>query len=288
MTIVESNPKEGRPGSEETSGTSRDGGVMNRIAALAALDLQILRRDPAFLVVFTVMPILFMAFNRDVIGAAIQAAGEVPAGVDPSRVGVQFLVPGATVLFTGFLVGNVGFGVFREHGWGTWERLRASVLTPFELMFGKAVVPALVAGTQLTVLLGGGGLLFGLRLEGSLLGYVAVAVALGLMQISLGFMLLSLCRSVMQLNALTNAGAMLLGGLGGAITPIEFLPGWAQTIAPAVPTYWAMEGFRAVTMEGGGLGDVARPVGVLMAFTLGFLAVALKRFQIEETKVSWA
>lgn len=262
-------------------------GAANRMRALARLDLQILRRDPAFLVVFTVMPLLFMAFNRDVIGAALLLTGDAGA-TELSAAGAQFLVPGATVLFTGFLVGNIGFGVFREHGWGTWERLRASVLTPTELMLGKAVVPALTSAFQLAVLLGGGGLLFGLRLEGSVAGYVLVAVALGVSQIALGFMLLSVCRSVIQLNAISNAGAMLLGGLGGAITPVELLPGWAQAIAPAVPTYWAMEGFRAVTMEGGGLGDVARPVAVLLGFTVAFLAVAVKRFQVEETKVSWA
>lgn len=271
-----------------TDAPDRDDGWLNRSLALASLDLQILRRDPAFLIIFTVMPLFFMAFNRDVIGAALLATGEVPAGVDPAEAGARFLVPGSTVLFTGFLVGNIGFGVFREHGWGTWERLRASVLTPMELMVGKAVVPALTSAFQLTVLLGLGGLLFGVRLEGSVFAYALVAVALGTMQIALGFMLLSLCRSVIQLNAITNAGAMLLGGLGGALTPVELLPGWAQAVAPLIPTYWAMEGFRAVTMEDGGLADVAQPVGVLLVFGVVFLVVAIRRFAVEDTKVSWA
>jgi ABC-2 type transport system permease protein len=255
--------------------------------AIARLDLQVLRRDPAFLVVFTVMPLLFMAFNREVIGAALLASGAAE-GADPTEVGVQFMVPGATVLFSGFLVGNLGFSVFREHGWGTWERLRASVLTPAELMAGKAAVPGLSLGFQLTALLGGGAVLFGLRLSGSVAAYVLVALALGAMQIALGFMLLSLCRSVIQLNAITNAGAMLLGGLGGALTPVELLPGWAQAIAPAIPTYWAMEGFRAVTLDPGGIADVAGPVAALAAFSTVFLAVAVRRFRVEETKVSWA
>ena len=271
-------------GSTEPTGDGR----WNRAMALASLDAHILARDPAFLIVFTVMPLLFMAFNREVIGAALLLTGDVAAGEDLAQVGARFLVPGSTVLFSGFLVGNIGFSVFREHGWGTWERLRASPLTSVELMLGKAVVPALTMLFQLAVLLGGGGLLFGLRLEGSLAAYVLVAMALGLVLISMGFMLLSLCRSVIQLNAITNAGAMLLGGLGGAMTPVEMLPGWAQAIAPVAPTYWAMQGFRAVTMESGGLGDVARPIGVLLVFTAVFLAVAVNRFKVEDTKVSWA
>ncbi|NLD77430.1 MAG: ABC transporter permease [Acidimicrobiales bacterium] len=272
----------------ETKAAGERGGAWNRIMALASIDLRILKHDPAFLIVFTVMPLLFMGFNREVMGSALLVTGDVPPGADLIEVGARFLVPGSTVLFSGFLVGNIGFGVFREHGWGTWERLRASVLSPMELMLGKAVVPALTSAFQLTVLLGGGAVLFDMGLDGSVVAYALVALALLVTQVSLGFMLLSLCRSVMQLNAITNAGAMLLGGLGGALTPVEMLPGWAQAVAPAAPTYWAMEGFRAVTMENGGIADVARPVAVMLAFTAAFLVVAVNRFQVEDTKVSWA
>ena len=260
-------------------------GAWNRMVALAQMDLRILRRDPAFMVVFTAMPLLFMAFNRELVGSALVAAGE---GVDATQAGVRFVVPAATVLFSGFLVGNIGFSTFREHGWGTWERLRSSELTSFELMAGKALGPMGLSMWLITVLLGGGGLLFGLELAGSLAAYAAVAVALGISQVALGFMLLSLCRSVIQLNALTNAGAMALDGLGGALAPVELMPGWAQAAAPLVPTYWAMRGFRSVAVDGAGLADVALVVGVLTAFTVGFLVVALLRFRVEDTKVSWA
>ena len=62
----------------------------------------------------------------------------------------------------------------------------------------------------------------------------------------------------------------------------------AQAAAPLVPTYWAMRGFRSVAVDGAGLADVALVVGVLTAFTVGFLVVALLRFRVEDTKVSWA
>ena len=256
---------------------------MNRLGAVARHDLRILRRDPAFLIIFTVMPLLFMAFNEAAVGAAL--ALRFP---DVEANGAAFIVPGATVLFSGFLVGNLGFGVFREHGWHTWERLRASPLTTPELMAGKSIVPIMTISLQITVLLGAGILFFGLRLLGSLAAFVAVAAALVLMEVALGFMLLSVCRSVLQLNALSNAGAMLFGGLGGAITPVEFLPGWAQAIAPFTPAYWAMQGFREVTLKPGGLADVAVPLLVLAGFTVAFAVVAVLRFQVEDTKVSWA
>jgi ABC-2 type transport system permease protein len=253
-----------------------------RIWAVARNDLRILRNDPAFVIIFTAMPLLYMAFNRRVLGTALSLLG------DGSYNGAEFIVPGATVLFSGFLVGNLGFGVFREHGWGTWERLRASPLSTAEIMVGKAIPALLVLAVHLTALLGGGALLMDLHLRGSLVAYVAVAVALAVCLIALGFMLLSVCRSVIQLNALTNAGAMALGGLGGAVAPVETLPGWAHAVAPATPAYWAMRGFRSVTMDGGGLPEVALPLVVLAGFSVAFALISLNRFHVEATKVSWA
>ena len=256
---------------------------MNRIRAVARHDLRVLRRDPAFLVIFTLVPIAYMAFNEAAVGAALGVRFP-EAQVN----GAAFVVPGATVLFSGFLVGNVGFGVFREHGWRTWERLRASPLTPSELMLGKSLVPILTISIQIAVLLGAGFLFFDLTVRGSMLAFALVAAALAVMNVALGFMLLSVCRSVIQLNAAATAGAMLIGGLGGALTPVEFLPGWAQAIAPFTPAYWAMEGFREVTLKPGGLAEVAVPLLVLLGFTAAFAVIAMVRFQVEDTKISWA
>lgn len=258
-------------------------GARSRIAAVAAHDLRVLRRDPVFVVVFTLMPLAFMAFTKGAFGAALRA--ENPgAGLN----GSEQVVPGAAVLFSGFLVGNLGFGVFREHGWATWDRLRASQLSTPELMVGKAVTPILVLALQLSVMLGAGALLFGLELRGSLPAFVVVAAALAVMEVTLGFALLAVCRSVLQLNAITNLGAMLLGGLGGAVTPVFLLPGWVQAIAPATPAYWAMKGFTRVTVDGGGIADVAAPVGVLLVFSAGFTLVAAISFRAEDAKTSWA
>lgn len=256
---------------------------IGRVAAVARHDLRILRNDPMFLIIFTIMPLAFMAFTRGAFGAAMSLA-------DPGAQvnGAQQVVPGGAVLFSGFLVGNLGFSVFREHGWHTWERLRATNLDTAELMIGKSVTPVLALALQLTVMLGAGALLFDLRVEGPLGALIAVAAALAVMEVALGFMLVAVCTSVLQLNAATNVGAMVLGGLGGAITPVETLPGWAQAIAPFTPTYWAMQGFTDVIVDGAGLGDIGVPVAVLLGFTVVFVVIAALRFRVEDSKLSWA
>lgn len=251
--------------------------------AIARHDLRILRSDPVFLVTMTVMPLIVMAFIKPAFGATT-----VPlAGAGVAANGAEHAVPGVTVMFAFFLVGNVGFGVFREHGWNTWERLRASRATSAEVMAGKVVVPLLTLALQLAVLIGLGGLLFDLNVRGSMPAMIAVAAALALCLVCLGLLLLALARSILQLNAVSNLGTMLFAGLGGAIAPIAVLPGWARAVAPATPSYWAMRGFRDV-IAGGGFAQVALSIAVLLGFAAIFAVVAGLRFRFDDVKVSFA
>jgi ABC-type multidrug transport system, permease component len=259
------------------------GSSLRRILAIARHDLRILRRDPVFVLIFTIMPLGFMAFTKGAFGAAMSIRYPNHAVNGAAQV-----VPGAAVLFSGFLVGNLGFAVFREHAWSTWERLRASHLETWELMLGKSIAPILTLALQLTVMLGLGGVIFDLHIRGSVPAFLIVAAMLALMEVALGFMLLAVCRSILQLNAATNLGAMMLGGIGGAVTPFYLLPTWAQRIAPATPTYWAMRGFRSVIIGGGGFSSVALPIAALTAFSAGFTIIAALRFGVEESKLSWA
>ena len=258
-------------------------GSLTRIGALVRNDLRILRRDPAFVVIFTIMPLAYMAFSKGAYaaGLAVQYPGRHLNGAEQ-------VVPGSAVLFSGFMVGNLGFGIFREHGWATWDRLRASQISTVEMLAAKSVTPLLVLAVQLGVMLAGGAVVFDLHIAGPLGAFLLVAAALAIMEISLGFMLLAVCRSVLQLNAVTNLGAMLLGGIGGAVTPLFLLPSWARAIAPATPAYWAMSGFTKVTIDGAGYRGIVTPVLVLLVSSLVFVAVAAWRFRTEDAKVSWA
>lgn len=255
---------------------------LRRSLAIARHDLRLLRRDPFPVILLIAMPLVLMAFMRPAFRAAL-----IDAGYDGVN-GAEQVVPGTTVMFAFFLVGNVGFAFFREHGWQTWERLRASEARPVEVMAGKAAVPLLTSAVQLVVLFGLGTVLFGLEIRGSVLGLVLVAASLSVCLVALGYAVTAMCRSIMQMNALSNLGALLFAGLGGALTPISTLPDWARTIAPATPSYWAMRGFRAVILDGGGLGAVALPCAVLLAFAAGLGLLAARRFSFAETKTSWA
>ncbi|MDJ1130774.1 ABC transporter permease [Streptomyces iconiensis] len=257
-------------------------GAPGRITALVRQDFRLLARDPAPLVVRTVMPLLIMGFMLPLFRAALRADDV------PDANGAEQAVPGMAVMFLFFLVNIVGFAMFREHGWNTWDRLRASPARSVELLAARLVVPLLTAVVQLAVIFGAGALLFGLRVSGSYAALAVVGVPLALCVVMVGMALVALCRTISQLSVIANILALVFAGLGGALTPQSALPDWAGPLAPGVPSYWAMRGFSAVILDGGGVSAVLLPAGVLCAFAAGLGAVTLAFFRADQRKLSWS
>jgi ABC-2 type transport system permease protein len=72
---------------------------------------------------------------------------------------------------------------------------------------------------------------------------------------------------------------MLLGFLGGAMIPIEIFGEPMRSIAHLTPQAWAIDGFRSLTFKGAGPAELAPVMGVLLAFALVPLAIAVMRFR---------
>ncbi|MEM7275735.1 MAG: ABC transporter permease [Actinomycetota bacterium] len=256
---------------------------MTATLAVARVQLRIIRNDPWFLVIMFGMPLVVMPLFQRIIGSSL-----VGSGFDGAT-GAELVVPGQMVLFGFFVGGSVGFSVYREHGWRTWDRLRSSAATPRMLLAGFAMPWILVHVLYSATLLVVGGLLIGLRLNGgSPLAVAVMLVAYACCIVALMLLATATFRTVNQLNALQNVGAMVFGGLGGAVVPFEQLPGWAQAIAPLTPAYWAMEGHRAVFLEEGTVTDVLVPAGVLLAAAAVLAALGVARFRLDETKEFFA
>lgn len=256
---------------------------MSAAAAVAVHQLRILKRDPAFLVIVMLMPLAIMPLMREALGLSLVAAGFGDAD------GAEQVVPGQIVLFGFFVAGSVAFSIFREHGWFTWDRLRASAAAPWSLLTGFALPWVVIHVFFQIVLLFAGALFFGLRLDGGS-PFALALVILGFAVCTVAIVLLAAAtfRTINQVQALVNVGAMVFGGIGGALVPREQLPGWAQAIAPITPHYWAMEGNRAVFLEQGGVSDTIGPALVLLGMGLLASALAVVRFRADETKEFFA
>ena len=201
------------------------------------------------------MPLLMMAVMKPLFALSLQAEGFAGAS------GAEQAVPGMAAMFATFSASFAGFGFFREHGWGTWDRLRASSATTSDIMVGKLGPVFFISIAQLIGLFGIGILLLDLAIAGSVTALGFIIVAFSMSMIAFGMAITAISRTSLQLNMFANLGGIVFAGVGGALVPVTVLPEWVQTIAQFIPTYWAMQGFLGVILEGDRLADVPRARG---------------------------
>ena len=256
---------------------------MSAVIAVVKHQLRILRRDPWFLLIMFGMPMVVMPLFKKTMAFSLQASGFAGA------TGAEQVVPGQVVMFGFFVGGSAGFCLFREHGWKTWDRLRASSASSRSLLLGFAIPwVATLLLFQVTLMIVGG-VVLGLRLHGgSALASFLVMAAYATCVVALILLASATFRTVNQVNAFQNVGAMAFAGLGGALVPVGQLPGWARFISPVTPAYWAMRGHNAVFLRAGGVRDVLFPTAVLFGAAIALLAIATVRFRVDQTKQFFA
>ncbi len=253
-----------------------------RVGVLVAHELRLARRDPTAILVLVVFPVIMMAFLKPVFRPALVETGHAHAN------GAEQVVPGQAAMAAFFLVSMVTFAFFAEHGWATWDRLRASAATPREIVLGKSLPFVGVGLVQFAVVLGTGVAFFGLDVRGDVVALVPLLTAFVASLVVLGVAVTALCRTAQQANAFGYSGMVVFGAIGGAFVPFALLPAWARTVAPVTPTYWVMRGLRAVILDGRGLAAVVTPTLVLVGMAALFAGVALRRLRFDDKKVGWA
>lgn len=251
---------------------------LSRSRALIRHEMRLQLSEWPNLLSMVLMPLVMIAFFKPLARLAV-APGH------PGANGAEYSVPAMSTMFAFFLVAFIGFSFFVEHRWNTWERLRASPATNAEIMVGKVVPGVLLCLAQQFVLFGAGFLVFGLRVRGSIVGLLAIVLALAVALTAIGVLLAAIVKNEQQMNVIGNVGAMVLAGVSGALVPLSLLPGWARAVAPVAPQYWAMRGFRSVILDGAGFGAVVLPVVVLLVLGAAAGTLALMRFRFDEPKV---
>ncbi|MDP9841724.1 ABC transporter permease [Streptosporangium lutulentum] len=253
--------------------------LSRRSLVIARSGLKLVLTDPAPIVTTIVMPLLLGAFLIPSARAALQLRGFKDA------TGAEYVIPGMAVLFAFFGITMIGTLFFREHAWGTWDRLRASSASTADLLVGKLAPLYLCYLVQMAVLFGLGYVIFGFHANGSLVGLALLVLLLVLVLVSFGAMLVAVFSTMDQALTIGSLAGMIMSGLGGALTPASTLPGWSQGIAHFMPPYWALEGLRKVTLEHATLRTISSNLAVLGIFAVGFGLVAALKFNASDAKV---
>ena len=185
--------------------------------------------------------------------------------------GIQFLL---------FVALDFGISFLLERQGGLWKRLRAAPLSRSSLLLGKTVSGALVGLVSVGATYAFGIAALGVRVEGSVAGFLLLLLASALMASSFGLLLAALGRTPGATRGLSILAVLLLVMLGGGWVPAFVFPEWLRTATLVLPTRWAIDGLDAVTWRGAGFVSGALPaVAVLLGWAALFLLVTRLRFR---------
>jgi len=233
---------------------------------------------------------------------AAPAASAGNAGVDQGQPGMPFttretqMSTGAAMHYSGyghafagmgvqfilFMGVDMAIGLLLMRRLGLWTRLRAAPLSRRALLGSRiastAVIALIIFGIIYTTAIS----VFGVRVEGSVVGFAVVLMAFALLTASFGLLIAALGRTPEATRGLATVATLLLVMLGGAWVPSFVFPSWLQTVSLAAPTRWAIDGLDAMTWRGQPLEAAVLPVAVMLGFTALFSVVAVWRFRWEE------
>jgi ABC-2 type transport system permease protein len=206
----------------------------------------------------------------------------VTAGAGVAYNGYAHSFAGMGVQFLLFATANLGIELLLERQRGLWKRLRSAPVSRYALLAGKVASGTVIALMTLLVSFGFAMIVFRVRIAGSVLGFLSVAVACSLMAATFGVLVAALGRTPATARGVTTLAVLLMVMLGGAWVPTFVFPAWLQRLTFVVPARWAVDGLDAMTWRGLGLSAALTPTLVLLAFAALFAAVALARFRWEE------
>lgn len=253
-TIAISLEKQVMQGRQDVSDLSSIGSESVRQAAERAANKPVTAKDPA-IQYEKVFPTNFIE--------------RLPPGM------LQQAVPGYTVMFVFLVTGFMASWGVEEKRNGILRRLRSTPIHPIGLLSGKLLYGLVVSLVQIMVLFAVGALVFQLNLGKDLPAFLLISVALAATVASLGVLTIALGYNA---GAGLTAPLVVLAMLGGCLFSRDYLPPALRFLSNFTPHAWAMSAYQDLLVRGQGLIQVLPEAGVLLAFAVVFLGVAVWRF----------
>ncbi|MEO8029603.1 MAG: ABC transporter permease [Gemmatimonadota bacterium] len=226
--------------------SSRLADFLGQTAAITAVEIRKLTRDPTELATRAIQPALWLL----IFGQVFSRIRAIPTG---NLSYLEFMAPG--VLAQGVLFAAIfyGIGVIWEKDLGIIHKLLASPASRLSLVLGKAIAAAIRSIPQTTIIYILAALL-GVRLDlrPDHLLVVLLLVALGSATFAT-FSLVVACvvKTRERFMGIGQVLTMPLFFASNAIYPIDLMPGWLQVIAHVNPLTYLVDGLRSSMIQGG-------------------------------------
>ncbi|MFZ6656015.1 ABC transporter permease [Undibacterium sp. TJN19] len=186
---------------------------------------------------------------------------------------------GMSVQFILFMAIDAGIGVLLARRLGLWNRLLAAPVGLNTLLVARALSCALIAFCLISFIFAVAVVVFKVQIEGSLPGFIGVAMSFSLMTASFGLLIAAFGKTPEAARGMSIFATLIMVMLSGAWMPSFMFPPWLQKLTLIVPTRWAVDGLDAMTWRGLGLDAALPAIGVQIAFAVVFGTIALWRFR---------
>lgn len=189
---------------------------------------------------------------------------------------------GMGVQFLFFAMIDLGVGILLERERGLWKRLRSAPVSRLTLLGGKALSGSLIALSTLLVSFLFAIVVFQVRINGSVIGFLLIAAATAAMACTFGLLIAAIGKTPGSTRGLASLAVLMMVMLGGAWVPSFIFPKWLQQLTVIVPARWAVDGLDAMTWRGLGLQAAVLPTVMLLGFAALFGTLAVLRFRWDE------
>ncbi len=210
------------------------------------------------------------------------SAGVVTTGVTTQTVGstpllaenqYAYTAPANLVLFVFINSVSAGVGMVESRRLGVTRRMLAAPVSPAMIVIGAGVNRMVFALAQSVLIIVVGTVLFGVH-WGSLGAAAVLVVTWAALSAAAGLVVSAFANTPEQVNSFGIPIALGLSMLGGCMWPLELVGPTMDKVGHATPHAWAVGAWVELVFKGGGLGDIAVDLAVLVFITalLGSLA----------------
>ena len=176
------------------------------------------------------------------------------------------------ILFFGFLLSGIAF--LRERSQGTRERLMASPVSKIDILVGYLLGFLLFAMIQTLILFFYSVYVLKAEFQGQLWQIILFEVLIGTLAVCLGIFISAFAKNEFQMVQFIPLLIVPQVFVCGLLFPVEQMPVLLQWLAKFLPLTYAVEGIRAMMLQGESLLNIGKDIAVLAGYAVGLMVLA--------------
>ncbi len=187
---------------------------------------------------------------------------------------IAYYAGAVTALFLLFAAMQGAASLLDERQAGIHARLLAGPHGLGAVVVGKFVFLTAQGFVQTALIYLVAAAVYGVDLRANPLLWGTTALLAAAMAAGLGLAVNAACSSRHQAQLFANFGVLVVSAVGGSMVPRFLMPPWLQQLSGLTPNGWVIEAFQRALRSDTRLAEIAAPWLLLLAVTLGALALA--------------